>query len=290
MILGVACPFSASAQSPGSVSTITVALTATYSAPALAAKDENGKIIPVADGGGPVYENSWSINKVNANDDPVSDEEVSEQGTKVITAKYSNKEILLDMLANEFLPGIGGKPATIAGWSIMQVNENAEPGAISLGNIIARHTSGETVEVPMSWSAGEESTFAVTVSAKSSSKTTYPSNPELEPKMTSSETYNSTFKTTGSFELIAGADLSGQGLLTGGSKLTFVLYKEDGETFREPLYVPLAAKLSGILGSALISVEIGEETEASAVIEGSISAAAGKVYADLEAYLSPPEL
>ncbi len=290
MVLGAACPFSASAQSPGSVSTITVALTATYSAPALAAKDENGKIIPVADGGGPVYENSWSINKVNANDDPVSDEEVSEQGTKVITAKYSNKEILLDMLANEFLPGIGGKPATIAGWSIMQVNENAEPGAISLGNIIARHTSGETVEVPMSWAVVEEVAAAVTVGAKSSSKTTYPSNPELEPKTTSSETYNSTFKTVGSLELIAGADLSGEGLLTGGSKLMFVLYKEDGETFREPLYVPLAAKLSGILGSALISVEIGEETEASAVIEGSISAAAGKVYADLEAYLSPPEL
>lgn len=290
MVLGAACPYSASAQSPGSVSAITVALTATYSAPALAAKDENGKIIPVADGGGPVYENSWSINKVNANDDPVSDEEVSEQGTKVITAKYSNKEILLDMLANEFLPGIGGKPATIAGWSIMQVNENAEPGSISLGNIIARHTSGETVEVPMSWGTGEDETAAVTVAAKSSSKTTYPSNPELEPKTTSSETFTSTFKTTGSFELIAGADLSGQGLLTGGSKLAFVIYKEDGETFREPLYVPLAAKLSGILGSALISIEIGEETEASAVIEGSISAAAGKVYADLEAYLSPPEL
>ncbi len=299
LALALACPMLVAAQNPASVGPATVALTISYSKPGLLAKDPEGKIIPADEGGMLVHENTWSVNKVKivkidgeSTDIPVSDEEITEKSTKLGTWKYSNKEILQDLLFMDLLPGIGENDPAIAGWTLIQVSDAGEEGFASTGRFMARHSSKLAVDITGSIDLmmGEEGSSAVTVTGKSSIKTSYNSaGEELPNQPKATESYSMTYKTPGSFSMSEGI-YQGSGLLTGGHKLTLVSGKVEGdpETYTERLYVPTAMKLANIVGAGSVFIFTSEEDgeEVPAVIEGSMSVGAGKAYFDISTYIT----
>ncbi|HEY1083665.1 MAG TPA: hypothetical protein VGE29_15500 [Prosthecobacter sp.] len=273
----LAAPAISFAQGAGSAAPATVALTVSYSVDALVARDENGKPRP----GETTDYNEWSISKVTKDGDPISDESFTETGVKVVVYKYSNKQILEDLLEMDLLPGIGENDPTIAGWAIVQVTnaEGEEP------KIYARHTSRESVEITeMVQITSGEGASAVAISGRTYDKTAHLANGDT--KETSSRSYSYTFKTVASFSL--NELMSGQGILTGGAKEAKLTYKDEGETFVETVLVPSAMKLASISGTG--TIEIGTAAlplEVEGVLEGSISVAAAKAYLDIDAYLTP---
>ncbi len=282
------CPIMLAAQSPGSVGNATVALTITYGKAGLMKKNEDGKTIPIASGGMPAHENSWAVNKFNGDDDLVSEDKIKEKSTKLATEKYSNKEILQELLFLERLPEVNENPASISGWSIVQVNGPGAEGVVEAGQFFARHTSKKSVNISdfLSIMLERRRGEAKVVTGRSNAKTTYPSKPGAEPVLSGAESYSMTYQAEASFD---GYDIfySGIGVLKGGYKFTAVPYKEDGKTYYEPMYVPGATKLTGIIGSTPVVTFFNGEfsDETTGLLGGVISIAAAKGYADLRAYM-----
>lgn len=109
--------YSQSSDERPTIQPVTFALTETYEAPALAPKDEEGKVIKGED---PVWENEYSVETYKG-EDLVKDVYTYEYGSKMLTYKISNKEILTDLM-NE------GVIDSIAGYSISFVSEDGGDG------------------------------------------------------------------------------------------------------------------------------------------------------------------
>lgn len=95
---------------PGTVAKVTLSLTLTAEVEGTVAKDENGKPLKKGtEGAGPAFENTYDVTKKG-----VKTAEVYEYATKFATAKYSNKELLLDLVELDVIEDVKG-------WSLVQV-------------------------------------------------------------------------------------------------------------------------------------------------------------------------
>lgn len=124
LIFSAASP--ALAQVPGSVANVVFNFSLSFSKEGTVMKDEEtGKPITGKDEegfplGGPAYWNSWTIFKVDKNDDPISQESHEEYVSKVGTRKYGNKEFLTDLYDAGLLPD-DENGSGIGGWALVQV-------------------------------------------------------------------------------------------------------------------------------------------------------------------------
>lgn len=311
-LAGLSLANSASAQMWGSAGGVTVALTYSYTAPALAAKDDVGKVIPTKDGGGPAYSNSYSVDtikkiKVDDGDGGFYYEEettktvsTEEYGSKIATGKWGNADIIKAMvqMPEGGLPKKGKAPFT-AGWSLIVIH-----GFEDRPKFCAKHTDGTTIDLDIDLvelpaftlesdgdEGGGEDVPASEARARSRKtiETTYPSDPERE--STESFTLTESFKISGwgmvpFFETMTYIPEEGPaevevysslfevyGLLTGSGKAVLKTWGTGEEKQSMMLYVPGAIKLDKIVGGS----EFGD------VIEGSISLGAASVV-DLDNY------
>lgn len=255
----------------GSTGAITVALTLSYQEEALQMKDETGKVIPILDGGGPTYQNTFSkvtTTLVDGEPFPVKMVNTDEFGSKISTWKFGNKEIIEMLVESELLPQIGRAPY-IAGWSlIMTYDQNGE----RLG-AVARHTSKVTVPVEINFSVD----FSISAT---NSKTILTDNtpPNGEPTSTETRTHTSTFKGQGTMNLPSwDGGVALMGLVTGGSKVTPKTEGSGIDRFTTFVYSPTATKIDKILGASSMQE----------LIEGSVSIAAG-VIVDMDAFNAIP--
>jgi hypothetical protein len=92
---------------------VTVALVETYTAPALPAKNESGVVIRGAD---PVSRNEFSVTSSRG----VTTSTI-EEGTKMVTVRIGNKEMLQDLVDEGVIP-------SITGYSIQQIGTADEEG------------------------------------------------------------------------------------------------------------------------------------------------------------------
>lgn len=257
----------------GSTGAVTVALTMTYRTEALQLKDETGKVLSIANGGGPTFENSFSqetVTTVNGGE-PYTTKVVTteEYGSKLGSWKYGNKEIIESLVEDQTLPQIGKDPF-IAGWSIiMTYNADGAPtGAV------ARHTS--KVNVPLNM--GFTSNFQVDAT---SSKIIRTDNSPLNGEPTSTETRSltKTYKASAQINVpfMFGDIFTLSGLLTGGSKVTPKTEGTGIDKITTFVYPNTATKLDKVIG-----VSSFED-----LIEGTISVAAG-VIVDMDDFNATP--
>lgn len=256
----------------GTVGSVSVSLTLTYSKPGVIERDDEGKAT-----GFYVDEQTRTFIKTNSKtEEIISEETVVESSTKMATAKYSNKEILLDLLDMGLLPGIGERDPAISGWSIVHVTGGEEP-SVGLSRVLARHTSKVWVDISSFFQLSSEAEGALNISGRRSDKTV--NTADGNSKTTWSETYTATFKTAASFNM--NDVFFGQGILTGGAKLTFMSYWDEyDELTKYPVYVPSAVKLAGISGQGTYTLY-----DIPVVLEGTFSIGAAKAYYDIDTYL-----
>lgn len=264
----------------GTVRALTVALTISSTAPGTSAKDENGKIIKPADGGGPAYENSYSVATMNANGDVTKQVDTSEYVSKVVTSKFGNVEILKQLLVDGLLILNNGNTATsIAGWSIVMVGDMEG----TTTSIYARHAASKSMV------SLDDIVFGPDPELMSSATTenwkeviTTNTNPNTGDS-TTSRVVTSSFTTKG--QGLGTVSMLGQPVaLTGlytetGSKVVIKTETIDGEKIYTDVWVPGAAKLDKAIGSS----PPPDEGNAG-VIEGSLSAPAATV-TDMNIYM-----
>ncbi len=129
----------------GSTGAVTVALTLTYESQALLLKDEAGKVLTAADGGGPTFENTYTVETLGGPVDemvPIKTVTTNEYGSKLAVWKWGNADIIRMLVEEGILPEIGKSPF-LAGWSIVMTFDGE---GIPTG-IVARHTSKTTVPI-----------------------------------------------------------------------------------------------------------------------------------------------
>lgn len=258
---------------PGSISSFVAGLTLSHSTPGTVAKDpETGKPYPKDhEEAGPVYNNLWSIIK------PTSSEDHEEFVSKIKTRKYSNKEILLDLVSQGILEEIGNAPF-IAGWSLVVVTDELD----DVSTLYARHTNGTMVDLTgfIDLPYSEEDLSADDVKYKSVYKMVEKGDDVVE-------SYNVTdvYKYKQFVTFLWLDSLFGNGTLLGGGKLGSIVMKDDEGSYKYPLYIPGALKVSGVCGEFLMLDENFEEIFG--IVEGTLSTSAGKPVADLDAILFP---
>lgn len=281
----------AQAPLPGSVASVQFKLTLSFSRPGTVLKDpDTGRPLPAKDEfgaplGGPAYYNDWLILK-NRGDVPVSDEYHEEYVSKIGTRKYGNKEFLSDLIQAGILPQYGNAPY-LAGWSIVQATPtfNDEFPYTGESRFYAVHkTQGDIVDLngvlfrgyPDTYSSG----YAANVNYHYIERYQYATD-----TTTVTETDLSNWKSTRIYYI----DFSGEpfdefdffvgyarmeGVFSSSERLTSL----GGALNRVPVYAVGATKLTGISGQGPV---YDEENDTRAVIEGSISTAAGRVQADV---------
>lgn len=258
---------------PGSISSFVAGLTLSHSTPGTVAKDpETGKPYPKGhEFAGPTDSNSWTIIK------PTSSEEHEEFVLKIKTRKYSNKEILLDLVRETVLPEIGNPPY-IAGWSLVVVTDELD----DVSALYARHTNGTMVDLTgyIDLPYSEEGLSADDIKFKSVYKTVEKGDDVVE-TYTATDVYK--YKQFVTFLWLD--SLFGNGTLLGGGKLGSIVMKDDEGSYKYPLYIPGASKVSGVCGEFSMLDENDEDIFG--VVEGTLSTSAGKAVPDLEAILFP---
>ena len=256
----------------GSTGAVTVALTLTYSTEALQLKDENGKVLSIADGGGPTFQNSFfkeTTTLVDGEPFPVKMVSTDEFGSKFGSWKWGNKEIIEWLVEGAILPQIGRAPY-IAGWSILMTYD-AEGNPMGA---VARHTNKTMMPIDIA--------FAVEFAASAISwKTVRTDNmpPNGEPTSTETRSHTESYKAKASatvaFEF--GEPIEVVGLLTGGKKVTPKTEGTGIDKMTTFVYTNSATKLDKVIGMSS-NMEL---------IEGSISVAPG-VIVDMDAFNEPP--
>jgi hypothetical protein len=262
----------------GTVSTLTVALTATSETPGTVLKDESGRIVLISDGGGPVSENTYSVSTLDRDGNETKRIDTHEIATKTMTYKFGNAEILRQLIIEGSLPAIGSSQPTIMGWSIVIVSDETK-----VKTLYARHTSKVMVEL----SGIDLDTFNG-VSPEAQARTinykeviTTATNP-LTGESTTSRLLTDTLtsKAFGKGSFTVGSDtFSVAGLYTEtASKTVIKLETIAGEKVYTDIWVAGALKLDKITGARLSdSFPNGE------VIEGTLSTTAS-VVTDLNLY------
>lgn len=253
----------------GSTGAVTVALSLSITKEALKSKDETGKVIPISDGGGPTYENSFSVETLGGPaNDRVTVRAVStdEYGSEIFTAKWGNAEILKHLVEEGVLPQKGKKPPFIAGWSIIAIYD-AEGSPLSY---VARHTDKTTIEIPMSITPGDP------MASEKSEKTVTTDNTPINgnESSTTTHTFSEKYKGLGSASVhFSEGTLDVSGLLTGSIRMVVKSEGRGEDRVSTEVYVPGAVKLGNIVGASVFDD----------VVEGSISVE-GATIVDLDAF------
>lgn len=269
----------AHAQAPGSGSNFVAALTISLTAPGTMAKDpDTGKTYPASHGSaGPSYSNEWTIDKEKPDGTPISSEAHTEQSSKIITQKYSNREILLDLMNAGVIPKLGREPH-LAGWSLVMISDQFEENS----DLYARHKDGLNVllkeHVPLP--EPESGASAQDTKYKKVEKTVFKDDGDIE-TVTESDVYK--YKKPVVFSWLN--KMFGRGMLSGGSKLTFLIQRDEMGTTKVPLYLPAASRIPTLVGEYFLTSE--DEAPQIGVLEGSISTQPGKAIPDITSILAP---
>jgi hypothetical protein len=279
LIISVALSGSAFAAVPpavagvwGTVSTMTIALSLSFTIPGTVLKDETGKVLTAANGGGPAFQNNYAVITNNAANIEIKRVETAEAVTKVITFKYGNVELLKELAAADILPHKGTAPF-IAGWSIVVVTDASEEKTV-----YARHTDMTMVLLNgIGFGLVNEGVLAEAFTGNFKDVVTTVTNPTTS-LQTITRTLIDTFSTKGAGSGAVG-DLSFSGLYTEiGGKSVIKLETISGEKISTDVYLTGALKLDKIAGA-------GTSSEGpTGVVEGSMSTTAA-VLTDLNLYL-----
>lgn len=282
----------ASAQNAVWVATypVTVALTFTYSAPGMAAKDETGKVIPAAEGGGMTYANYLSYETRDRKGDVVKSVQGSEMSFKPVTVRVGNAQIIKALLDANKLPTIGDptNEPSVAGWSL--VYQGGYDGSGAFGVL---HGPSKTLVVPLEgigFGFGDPNQYAMVDTNTLKDLTVINYNPAK-----GTATGTTTF--TGSFSRRAPG--AGQFFFDGHSVPVMGVYSETGtthvvktETVAGQKYYTVfrllgPRKLDKIVGSVVLhlNLSVGDPM---ALIEGTISCGAGTIVDDLKVFNHHP--
>lgn len=264
----------------GSTGGLTVALTLSYEAEALVTKEvnEEGKLVTVIDDITkkpiPTFQNTYSVSTPFENPTKIVD--TDEYGSKIVTGKWGNAEIIRYLVENDLLP-IKGKAPHLAGWSLVVVYDGLE----AIPTVYARHTDKTMEPVPDILLGGPGDFDVATITDRTVTTTTI--NPKTgDENTTEAHTYSDTYKGMGSATVPSWAGpIECTGLLTGSYKFVRKTETIEDEKFFTDVFVPGATKIDKIVGA--LDGDFGTE-----LIEGSISVGAG-VVVDL-ATLIPEEL
>lgn len=276
---------------PGSVGSVQFNLTLSFSRPGTVLKDpDTGRPLPARDAfgaplGGPAYFNDWLILK-NRGTEPYSDEYHEEYVSKIGTRRYGNKEFLTDLIQAGILPQYGNAPY-LAGWSIVQATPTFldEFPFTGTSRFYAVHkTQGDIVDLngvvfrgyPDTYSSG----YAANVNYHYIERYLYATD-----TTTVTEADQSNWKSTRIYYIdFSGEPFDESGIFVGYARMEGVFSSSERLTSlgsglnRVPVYAVGATKLTGISGQGPV---YDEENDTRAVIEGSISTAAGRVQADV---------
>jgi len=259
----------------GSTGAVTVALTLTYESEALQLKDEAGKVLSLADGGGPTFENLYTVETLGGPVDarvPIKSVTTEEYGSKLAVWKWGNADIIRMLVEGGILPEIGKSPF-LAGWSIVMTFDGE---GIPTG-IVARHTSKTTV--PIDFTISESGLYVGAIFDAISSKTIRTTNTPLTggSSITETRTLTNSYKAPGSASVPFLPDsLQVTGLLTGGLKVTPKTEGTGIDKITTFVYSNNASKLDKVLGVSSLDD----------LVEGSISVAAG-VIVDMDDFNTP---
>jgi hypothetical protein len=264
----------------GSTGVVTVALTLTYESEALQLKDEAGKVLTAANGGGPTFENTYTVETLSGGpvDErvPIKSVTTTEYGSKLAVWKWGNADIIKLLVEDGTLPEIGKSPF-LAGWSIVMTFD----GEGIPTDIVARHTNKTTVSIDFTISESE--LYVGAIFDAISSKTVVTNNMPLtgDPSTTETRTLTNSYKgpATASVPFVLDSPLEVSGLLTGGLKVTAKTEGTGIDKITTFVYSNNASKLDKVLGVSTLDD----------LVEGSISVAAG-VIVDLDAFNTPPSL
>jgi hypothetical protein len=268
----------------GTSANVFVNLSVSWTDPALAAKDDTGKVLTGEDAD-TVFENSYSVDTTNSDGDTTKTVQTTEYGSKATVWKWSNKEILLALVGTVDEPGIlpqKGRAPFIAGWSIVRVTDS--DNAVTY---YARHSDGTAVQlddIGLDLTLNEDSSVlftAETTRTKDVTSTVYDLTGNGEDRETRSYSHSSTFKGPGTGNALLSVDLPG--VLTGSLKTVLITEPGDPDLGTDPtdtyLDVPGATKLDKI-----VSYDEDAELPTLGLVEGTISAPPATVR-DLDAYL-----
>ncbi|MEQ1748032.1 MAG: hypothetical protein ABL974_01310 [Prosthecobacter sp.] len=258
----------------GAVSTMTIALTVSYTAPGTVLKDETGKILTVANGGGPAFENQYSVITNNAAGDEIRRVETAEAVSKVVTYRYGNVDLLKELVLGEILPQKGASPF-IAGWTFVVVTDGSRTKML-----YARHTDKTMIPLDGTGFGIDEGAIAVAFTENFKDVVTTVTNPVTGLQtITRSLTDTSSAKAVGSGAINGPAPLTFTGLYTDtGSKTVIKVETIAGEKISTDVFLPGAQKLDKIIGAAAP----GEGS--AGVVEGTMSTTAS-VLTDMNLYM-----
>lgn len=259
----------------GAAAKVTLSLTQTWTIPTLYKRDESG-LFELDEAGKKILTstNSYTIESVDKDDNPTKTVATNEVGTKRITKRYGNRELLIELL-NE--GALGEDVTSIKGWSIVAFyggisfdgasNEPATPV------FYARHTNKSMVLI--AGLSATRSNLMDTTSMKIISTTTYKDEDETTK---TSRSYSRAYR--GQAALILPGVNNLAGVITGKESYStkkYTYYEEDEETEKlikrtgtSHLRLPGSAKLDKLVGTQ--SYENG-----TALVEGSLSISAGSI-------------
>lgn len=254
----------------GAEQNVTLVFTESYTDASLKPRDENGKTY----NDDLVYENEWSTAKYNKNEDLTEESENYEYGTKQVTLKISNRELLEALIVEDMISG------PITGWAVKFVTSGDEAGS-SYGRFYAVKNGSEPVDLSEIISTDGDG-YAETVSDKSSSKTTYKYSSD-DYTETTKETWSFNSKATGNAEIefsFSDSYLHLDGIFNESWSVKSFGKGED----QYWQFAPGAAKFDNGSGTIHFEEYDGEEwvewTDPS-VIKGTMSFSAGKLFPDI---------
>ncbi len=251
-VIAFAAASSLSAVTPGSVATVTVALTATYTSPGLRVVDPDTKEVSME------YEKVTE--KTNASGDVISETTTVKAVMK--TERYGNKEILTALLESDQLQG----DENIRGWTIVEAfaaNDESEDDGPSLYAV----KSGRTpVPIPMS---AYDVAFAEAFSGSFTSNFV---------RETETATFSGKYR--GAVGVLIG-DFNLRGLAAGSYRLVSGKLGSGENAVPYSFEIDGAVTVSGLSGTYGESEE-GEDEEDAVLGEGRITIAAARVV-DLDA-------
>jgi hypothetical protein len=257
----------------GSFSAVTFALTLHETGPANKIKDDEGKVVPAGQGGGPNLMNSYTARTFDRQGNETKKVETEETISKILVSKFGNAELIAKLVLDGVLPQRGKTPF-IAGWSVLHVYTTNEGS-----RFFARHVDKTIVDISTNAGFGFEAVTAVAQNYKKATTTTT-APITLQQTVTVSLVDKKSFMGRGYGGINGtGLTLSWAGTYTEtGAKVVTRSEVIDGTNYRAE--VPLS-------GALKIEKVSGVNSDFSAVVQGTVSTTAG-VLTDLSKLLPTP--
>lgn len=176
----------------GSYGNLTVDLTLTSTFESLLLKDEIGKILSAAEGGGPTNSNTFSVVTLNSQDEEIKRVDTEEFGSTRQVSRLGNAQILAYLVDSQVLLPKGTKAPFIAGYSLVVVFDGEE----AMPTVYVRHSDKSMVPLPDFMLGGAEDFNLATIKRKFDTTTT--TNPATSDQtVTESLTYSNSYKGLG---------------------------------------------------------------------------------------------